>query len=106
MDQMSPAVAANIRYQEAHLSDSRVPDVIAAIAICLPCAIGAVALRFVSRRLGQIPIKADDWWIVLGLVSQPTVVSDIKGGRHFLMSPASCSSLRQALLCARCTLPT
>ena len=87
MDQSSPAAAANIRYQEAHLSDSRVPNVIATIAICLPCAIGAVILRFVSRRLGRVPIKADDWWIVLGLVGHLLAVNSIRRGQQSLILP-------------------
>ncbi len=54
MATLSPAAAANIRYQEAHLSDSRVPEIVTSIDIYLPLAIGAVFLRFLSRRVGKI----------------------------------------------------
>lgn len=77
MAQLSPAAAANIRYQEAHLGDSRVPEIVTSIVICLPLAFMAVALRFLSRRIGKIPIKADDWWIVIGLVSRSSYAGGV-----------------------------
>lgn len=69
MANLSPEAAANIRYQKAHLDDSRVPEIVASLVICLPLALTAVALRFLARRKGKIAIKADDWWIAIGLVS-------------------------------------
>ena len=57
-------------YQLLHIHDSRVPKVIVSLAVCLPAAYIAVVLRFVSRRIGRVPLKADDWWIVVGLVGR------------------------------------
>ena len=61
--------AADIQYQLAHLSDSRVSNIKISVAICLPASCLAVILRFVSRRIGKIPLKADDWCILVALVS-------------------------------------
>lgn len=66
-------MSANIEYQLAHENQTRVPALIASGAICLSAAYVFVILRFISRRLSRTPIKADDWAIVLGLVSTPLV---------------------------------
>ena len=62
-------MSANIEYQLAHENQTQVPALIASGAICLSAAYTFVFLRFTSRRLSKTPIKADDWAIVLGLVS-------------------------------------
>ena len=59
---------AEILYQEKHISDTKVPDIIATNAICFPIACIAVLLRFISRRRSKIEYEADDWLIVAGLV--------------------------------------
>lgn len=59
---------AEILYQEKHISDNKVPNIIATNAICFPIACTAVLLRFVSRRSSKIKYEADDWLIVAGLV--------------------------------------
>ena len=61
---------AELDYQLRHIHDSRVPEIVASLAVCLPAAYIAVVLRFASRRIGKIPLKADDWWLVVGLVSR------------------------------------
>ena len=62
--------SAALDYQLLHIHDSRVPEIVATLAVCLPAAYIAVVLRFASRRIGKIPWKADDWWLVVGLVSR------------------------------------
>ena len=59
---------AEILYQEKHISDNEVPNIIATNAICFPIACTAVLLRFISRRMSKIKYEADDWLIVAGLV--------------------------------------
>ena len=67
-------MSANVEYQLAHKNQTRVPALIASGAICLSAAYASVILRFTSRRLSRTAIKADDWAIVLGLVSTPVVI--------------------------------
>lgn len=57
-----------VLYQEKHISDNQVPNIIATNAICFPIACAAVLLRFISRRISKIKYEADDWLIVAGLV--------------------------------------
>ena len=59
---------AEIIHQEKHISDDKIPNIIAANAICFPIACIAVLLRFVSRRMSKIKYEADDWLIIAGLV--------------------------------------
>ena len=59
---------ANIHYQKAHISESRVGSIIAANVICYTIGCLAVVLRFVSRRLSNIKYEWDDWLVVAGLV--------------------------------------
>lgn len=67
MSIVAPAAASE--YQQLHIHDSRVHKIVVSLAVCLPAAYIAVVLRFISRRIGKVPLKADDWWIVVGLVS-------------------------------------
>ena len=60
--------SAEILFQEKHISDNKVPDIIATNAICFPIACTAVLLRFISRRMSKIKYEADDWLIIAGLV--------------------------------------
>jgi hypothetical protein len=85
--------AAEIRYQQLHIEDDRSPDVIASIAICLPAAYLAVALRFVSRRVAGAKLLWDDWLIVIALVRDPATVS-LRHPRFFQLR-----ALRTALMC-------
>ncbi|CAF9922359.1 MAG: hypothetical protein ALECFALPRED_002066 [Alectoria fallacina] len=62
---------AEILSQEKHISDNKVPNIIATNAICFPIACTAIFLRFISRRMSKIKYEADDWLIVAGLVRLP-----------------------------------
>ena len=72
---MSTAVnpaAISLQYERQNLTSSRVPVIIASVAICFPLACIAVILRFVCRRVNDIRIKVDDWTILIALVSKTT----------------------------------
>ena len=60
--------AAEVQYMEIHIGDNLRGPLIVAGTICLVAAYIAVAMRFVSRRLIRAEYKADDWFIVAGLV--------------------------------------
>ncbi len=62
--------AAAIAYQEAHLGDDRRATVIAPNVVFIIAAIVAVVLRFESRHIARTALKADDWWILGGLVHE------------------------------------
>ena len=68
MSAVAPTSASD--YQLLHIHDSRVPELVVSMALCLPAAYLAICLRFLSRRVGKVPSKADDWWLVVGLVSR------------------------------------
>ena len=57
------------QYQYDHINETRVPALDIATYICLPAAFIAVICRILSRRIAEVPLKADDWWIFVGLVS-------------------------------------
>ena len=65
MVQLSPQ---EIEYQKLHVHDDRSQDIVSSHAICITLAFLAVVLRFLSRKLGKIPIGADDWTIILAFV--------------------------------------
>ncbi len=67
---MAAPSPAEIQHQKEHIHENRSPDIIASHKICFVLACIAVILRFISRRVGKNPIKADDWLIVAALVSQ------------------------------------
>ena len=52
-----------------HLSDSKVPQLIATFVASLILIYVAVVLRFISRFLSKTAIGADDWIIASSLVS-------------------------------------
>ena len=59
----------SVQYQEAHLRDSRVVNIIVTMAVCCPAAYLALILRIASRRIGKVPCGADDWCVFLATVS-------------------------------------
>lgn len=59
-----------IQYQMSHKDDDRRAGIVASISIMLVVAYGAVILRVVARRIGRVPLKMDDWMIMVGLVGQ------------------------------------
>ena len=60
---------SEIQYQLAHIRDDRASAIVISHAIVLPLAVIAVAARFMSRRLCKAYIGADDYTIVMALVS-------------------------------------
>lgn len=82
---------AEIIHQEKHISDDKIPNIIAANAICFPIACIAVLLRFVSRRMSKIKYEADDWLIIAGLLfTLGVLICDCVGlrfglGRHLIL---------------------
>ena len=65
---------AEILYQEKHIYDNQVPNIIATNAICFPISCAAILLRFLSRRMGKAKYESDDWLIVAGLVRIPHLI--------------------------------
>ena len=68
---MSVPTPAQIQYMEEHINDSMVPNLIAANVICAVVSLAAIIVRFIARRLIRLPLKLDDWLIVLAWVSLP-----------------------------------
>lgn len=58
-----------ILYMIHHIRDSKGPRLIAAVTICLTSAYVFVGLRFLSRRIGNTKLAANDWLIVAALVN-------------------------------------
>ena len=91
---MATPSSAEQAYWQAHSTDDKVPIIILADVLCLFGALLAVVLRFVARSLMKSPLRADDWMIVIGLVSYPTVshllnltfAQGFHGGRRSLPS--------------------
>lgn len=61
--------AAEIAYMEAHINDTRVPDVIACTSICGIASIIFIVLRLISRRVAKGGMEASDWLILFAWVS-------------------------------------
>ena len=68
--------------QLAHVNDSKRNSMAAAYIISYLISFSAVAMRFISRRIGQISYHSDDWSIVVALV-----------GYHFRWLPSDLTSL-------------
>ena len=58
---------AEIEYQLAHIHENRSANLIISHALCLPLAVTAVILRFISRRSIKARLQADDWLIIAAL---------------------------------------
>ena len=56
-------------YQLAHINDSKIGSTATAYIICVPIGVLAVIMRFVSRRIGRTAYGADDWTVVVGMVT-------------------------------------
>ncbi|CAD6594535.1 MAG: hypothetical protein ASARMPRED_000617 [Alectoria sarmentosa] len=104
---------AEARYQLSHVNDSKDASTAAAYAICLPMAIIAIIMRFVSRRMGRTPYGADDWVIVLAFVlavafSTAANLCTFKygAGRHeILMTDTDPLNFAKALFAAELSYP-
>ncbi|KAK0517030.1 hypothetical protein JMJ35_000185 [Cladonia borealis] len=79
------------QYQYDHINETRVPALDIATYICLPAAFIAVIFRILSRRISEVPLKADDWWIFVGLlfttasVGLDIVLTGLGLGRHAVL---------------------
>lgn len=58
-----------MQFQLEHQHQNRAADIITANTVMLTAAYVAVVLRFVSRRLMRRNVGADDWMMVVALVS-------------------------------------
>lgn len=67
--------AAEIAYMEAHINDTRVPDVIACTSICGIASIIFIVLRLISRRVAKGGMEASDWLILFAWVSLKIVAA-------------------------------
>ena len=73
MGNLTAEAISSYQYQLQHVQDTRVPGLISSAVICLTLAYTAVALRFLSRRLGHVKLGNDDWCTLVALVrSIPT----------------------------------
>lgn len=61
--------AAQIAYMEAHINDTRVPDIIACTSICGIASIIFIVLRLISRRIAKSGMEMSDWLILFAWVS-------------------------------------
>ena len=61
----------SLEYQLTHFHDSYQPQLIAATTVCLTAAYVAVAVRFISRKVGRVKFGYDDISIVIALVCFP-----------------------------------
>ena len=75
---------AEVAYQEAHINDTRVPDMLAAFIFSLAIAYVSVGLRYVSRRVKQQQWLMDDWVILGSLVCFATFRDRRERGCHAL----------------------
>ena len=66
----------SVEYQRAHIHENRAPEIVSVHVALMVLAIVAVALRFISRRM-KAGLHADDWTILLALVSYSLVVDTV-----------------------------
>ena len=96
---MASLPPAEIQYQLVHQNENRGADIIAANTIMLVAAYIAIGLRFMSRRLMHATLGADDWMMVVGLVSpelrwfQGIGINDTSSSPHASLQDAMSVSL-------------
>ena len=56
-------------YMVAHKDETRQPEIYAVCVVCLTFTLAMVALRFISRHIGKVALKMDDWFMVGAWVS-------------------------------------
>ena len=66
---MSALSAQEIQYMREHAKDDKRANLYACVACCAILPSIAVLLRFVARRRIHAPLKADDYLVLLALVS-------------------------------------
>ena len=67
--------ASEVEYMQKHIHDNKQPQIIVANIVCIILAYIGVALRLLSRYIVKAGYKADDWWIVAGLVDLGRVLA-------------------------------
>lgn len=72
------------QYQLAHVSERQTKEIAATYSICLPLALVAILMRFVSRRIGRSSYGADDWMIIVAMVGHLAVPGSDKLHAVFL----------------------
>ena len=65
---MAQSSSSEIQYQLNHINDDKSGQMVSSQVCGMVIAFAAVALRLVSRRVGRVPILADDYMIVIALV--------------------------------------
>ena len=65
---MAQPSASEIQYQLNHINDDKSVQMLSSQICGMVIAFVAVALRLVSRRVGRVPILADDYMVVVALV--------------------------------------
>ena len=61
---------AELQYMKDHISDNRIPEVIATSVTCMLIGLAAIILRFVARYLIRAERKTDDWLVVVAWVEE------------------------------------
>ena len=62
--------STEIQYEQEHINESHVPQLIGVFIASLVIAYGAVFWRLVSRRISRTGLSWDDWIIVVSLVNK------------------------------------
>ena len=66
---MGMPTPAQVAHMQAHINDDRRQSYIAVNVTMLTIAVIAFVMRFISRNLGGVKLGADDWYMVVGMVS-------------------------------------
>ena len=66
---MAETLANHKQYQLEHINDDKTPTIVAVYSLGYVLAVSAVGLRFLSRKVSDLPLLADDWVILVALVS-------------------------------------
>ena len=66
---------AQLEYMKLHENEEKTVGIIVATVILLSASSAAVSLRFLARRIGHVPLKYDDWLILLSLVGSTWLIS-------------------------------
>ena len=74
MDRPTPVTPspAEISYEQQHVDESKVANLIVSDVVCFTLAVVAVCMRLASRRIARIKFMADDWLIIGALVETLT----------------------------------
>ena len=70
---MISPTAAELQYMEDHISDNRIPEIVATNVTCMLIGLGAIILRFIARHLIRAERKTDDWLIVVAWVEESQI---------------------------------